>query len=169
MSYLPYLFPCHSITSPAIHALRSKAASSNSVLSFFADCPDNAFQKVQPGMPAFTVKQRCGAIVRNGAKLMAVGFCASMLGGLGSKAVHCSLAIADVRGSMMRGTAALNMACSALQVWVSPMLSVYCGRRWTRHGRRPMLRKISLLPALSTGYTWQSRVIFDTSSLQVRD
>lgn len=34
--------------------------------NLFAGCPDNAFQKVQPGMPPFTVAQRAGAVVRNG-------------------------------------------------------------------------------------------------------
>lgn len=46
----------------------------------FAGCPDNAFQKVQPGMPGFTLMQRLGAPVRNGLKLFAVGLGASMIG-----------------------------------------------------------------------------------------
>ena len=33
-------------------------------------------------MPSFTTEQRLGAIVKNGAKLMGVGFLASMLGKL---------------------------------------------------------------------------------------
>lgn len=46
----------------------------------FAGCPDNAFQKVQSGMPSFTFMQRLGAPVRNGMKLFAVGFGASLIG-----------------------------------------------------------------------------------------
>lgn len=46
----------------------------------FAGCPDNAFQKVQPGMPSFTLMQRLGAPVRNGLKLMCVGIGASFVG-----------------------------------------------------------------------------------------
>lgn len=46
----------------------------------FAGCPENAFQKVQPGNAPFSVLQRGGAVVRNGIKLSAVGFCASLLG-----------------------------------------------------------------------------------------
>jgi len=46
----------------------------------FAGCPDNAFQKVPPGYKPFSVVQRTGAVVRNGAKLFGVGFFASLLG-----------------------------------------------------------------------------------------
>lgn len=53
---------------------------SNAVANFLARCPDNAFQKVPPGMEPFTGLQRLGAILRNGAKLLGVGFCASMIG-----------------------------------------------------------------------------------------
>ena len=49
-------------------------------MKFFAGCPDNAFQKVQGGMDPFSIGQRFGAILRNGSKLLVVGFCASMLG-----------------------------------------------------------------------------------------
>ena len=62
------------------HVHRAPKQSSNALLNFFESCPDNAFQRVQPGMPAFSVGQRFGAILRNGLKLFAVGFCASMLG-----------------------------------------------------------------------------------------
>lgn len=57
-----------------------RKATSNALLRFFASCPDNAFQRVPPGMDAFTLGQRFGAIARNGGKLLGVGFCASMLG-----------------------------------------------------------------------------------------
>jgi hypothetical protein len=46
----------------------------------FAGCPDNAFQKVQPGMQPFTLMQRVGAPIRNGLKLAAVGLIASFIG-----------------------------------------------------------------------------------------
>lgn len=64
---------------PSIH--RPKKVSSNKILDFFANCPDNAFQKVRPGTDPFTVGQRFGAIARNGLKLLGVGFFASLLGG----------------------------------------------------------------------------------------
>ncbi len=46
----------------------------------FAGCPDNAFQKVQPGMTPFTMGQRIGAPIRNGLKLFGVGVAASFIG-----------------------------------------------------------------------------------------
>ncbi|GLI69134.1 hypothetical protein VaNZ11_013689 [Volvox africanus] len=59
---------------------RPRAVTNNAVANFFARCPDNAFQKVPPGMEPFTLAQRLGAILRNGSKLLCVGFCASMIG-----------------------------------------------------------------------------------------
>eukprot|EP00983_Pelagomonas_calceolata_P097431 1158246-Pelagomonas_calceolata.AAC.7 len=59
-----------------------KKVSSNKILDFFANCPDNAFQKVRPGTDPFSLGQRFGAIARNGLKLLGVGFFASLLGGL---------------------------------------------------------------------------------------
>lgn len=55
-------------------------ATTNALAAFFANCPDNAFQKVPAGMEPFTLVQRGKAILRNGGKLLGVGFCASMLG-----------------------------------------------------------------------------------------
>lgn len=52
----------------------------NPLGKLFAGCPDNAFQKVPPGYAPFSFGQRVGAVVRNGAKLFAVGCCASLLG-----------------------------------------------------------------------------------------
>lgn len=52
----------------------------SSLNNVFKGCPDNAFQKVPPGYQPFTFGQRCGAVVRNGAKLFGVGFFASLLG-----------------------------------------------------------------------------------------
>jgi hypothetical protein len=62
------------------YASAAVAGKFNLLGKMFAGCPDNAFQKVQPGMPAFTLMQRLGAPVRNGLKLAAVGFSASMIG-----------------------------------------------------------------------------------------
>lgn len=62
------------------HPCRPKVASSNALAAFFANCPDNAFQKVPAGMEPFSMVQRGKAILRNGGKLLGVGFCASMLG-----------------------------------------------------------------------------------------
>lgn len=52
----------------------------NALARIFAGCPDNAFQKVPPGYAPFTLGQRAGAVVRNGAKLFGVGLFASLLG-----------------------------------------------------------------------------------------
>lgn len=57
-----------------------KQRSTSALANFFAACPDNAFQRVLPGMEPFTLTQRMGAILRNGMKLMGVGFCASAMG-----------------------------------------------------------------------------------------
>lgn len=62
------------------YAAAASAGKLNLFSKLFAGCPDNAFQKVQPGMPAFTLLQRMGAPVRNGLKLACVGFSASMIG-----------------------------------------------------------------------------------------
>jgi Protein RETICULATA-related len=50
------------------------------VQRFLASCPENAFQKVPLGQAPFTVEQRFGAVLRNGFKLLLVGFSASMIG-----------------------------------------------------------------------------------------
>lgn len=63
-----------------LHCRSRKATSSNALINFFASCPDNAFQRVPPGMEPFSLLQRVGAILRNGTKLLGVGFCASLLG-----------------------------------------------------------------------------------------
>lgn len=49
------------------------------IASFFAACPDNAFQVALRGT-TYSLLQRLGAIVRNGGKLVAVGTTASMFG-----------------------------------------------------------------------------------------
>ena len=43
------------------------AAGFNPLAKLFAGCPDNAFQKVPPGYAPFSLGQRVGAVVRNGA------------------------------------------------------------------------------------------------------
>eukprot|EP00892_Ulva_mutabilis_P010808 jgi/Ulvmu1/809/UM010_0183.1 len=52
----------------------------NALARFFSCCPENAFQKVPKGFPPWSLAQRAAAPVRNGAKLLGVGFAASMLG-----------------------------------------------------------------------------------------
>jgi hypothetical protein len=69
------------LPAPTLSYAATKAASPLNIFAhMFAGCPDNAFQKVQPGMPAFTILQRLGAPVRNGLKLLGVGFGASLVG-----------------------------------------------------------------------------------------
>nr|QKY15094.1 RETICULATa-RELATEd chloroplastic-like isoform a (C2E21) [Polytomella parva] len=59
---------------------KAAAPSANPLAKIFSGCPDNAFQMVPPGMEPFTLAQRFGAVIRNGLKLLCVGFCASMFG-----------------------------------------------------------------------------------------
>lgn len=54
--------------------------SNSAIARFLANCPDNAFQRVQPGGSSFSLGQRTGAILRNGVKLLAVGFGSSVIG-----------------------------------------------------------------------------------------
>ena len=56
-------------------------------------------------MPCFTTEQRLGAIVRNGAKLMGVGFLASMLGELVvmSFGIFCAFFAHSEAQSYMKG------------------------------------------------------------------
>lgn len=69
------------LPAPTYAANKSVASKAPGMLSnIFAGCPDNAFQKVPPGYEPFTFVQRCGSVVRNGAKLFGVGFFASLLG-----------------------------------------------------------------------------------------
>lgn len=61
-------------------ALRPRLATSAGALTqFFYNCPDNAFQVAMAGT-SYTVLQRGASIVRNGAKLLAVGTTASLFG-----------------------------------------------------------------------------------------
>lgn len=56
------------------------AIKTSGIRAFLASCPENAFQRVPQGYSPFTVAQRAGAVVRNGTKLLAVGFGASLFG-----------------------------------------------------------------------------------------
>lgn len=62
-------------TDTATSALKRSA-----VWEFVQSCPDNCFQKVQPSSETFTIGQRVGALAVNGAKLLAVGTVASLVG-----------------------------------------------------------------------------------------
>ncbi|PNW85236.1 hypothetical protein CHLRE_03g177350v5 [Chlamydomonas reinhardtii] len=68
------------LPAPTLSYRPRATASGNALVNFFASCPDNAFQKVPPGMEPFSLSQRLGAILRNGSKLLGVGFCASLIG-----------------------------------------------------------------------------------------
>jgi len=61
-------------------ALAGAPKATGAFARMFARCPDNAFQKVRPGTSAYTLVQRAGAVVRNGAKLLVVGTGASVFG-----------------------------------------------------------------------------------------
>jgi len=62
------------------YATKAAAGKFNLLGKLFAGCPDNAFQKVQPGMEPFTFMQRVGAPICNGLKLFGVGLFASFFG-----------------------------------------------------------------------------------------
>ncbi len=74
------LSSCHRVEGPQPRHLALQKAGLNPLAKLFAGCPDNAFQKVQPGMMPFTLGQRLGAPLRNGLKLFGVGFGASLFG-----------------------------------------------------------------------------------------
>lgn len=56
------------LPAPTLSYAPRAAKAGNSISRFFASCPDNAFQKVPPGMEPFSFMQRLGAIIRNGSK-----------------------------------------------------------------------------------------------------
>ena len=70
----------HTLACLLVTLCSPKKQTSNALMNYLSRCPDNAFQVVQSGMEPFTLVQRIGAIVRNGTKLLGVGFCASMIG-----------------------------------------------------------------------------------------
>ncbi|KAL1128519.1 hypothetical protein V6Z11_A13G252800 [Gossypium hirsutum] len=57
----------------------SLAASAGVISKFFHGCPDNAFQVALHGT-SYSLLQRLGAVMRNGAKLFAVGTTSSLVG-----------------------------------------------------------------------------------------
>ncbi|XP_016169360.1 protein RETICULATA-RELATED 4, chloroplastic [Arachis ipaensis] len=64
---------------PAVPLKRPPAVSAGPIAKFFYGCPENAFQVALAGT-SYTLIQRIGAIVRNGAKLFVVGTGASLIG-----------------------------------------------------------------------------------------
>ncbi|KAL2330742.1 hypothetical protein Fmac_018323 [Flemingia macrophylla] len=64
---------------PTISLKPPLAVSAGPIAKLFYGCPDNAFQVALPGT-SYTLLQRIGAIVRNGAKLFVVGTSASLVG-----------------------------------------------------------------------------------------
>ena len=88
------------LPAPTLSFAAGKAAAAGGGLAskfgnLFAGCPDNAFQKVQPGMPPFTLAQRAGAPVRNGLKLFFVGVSASFIGVAATNALIAARQILD--------------------------------------------------------------------------
>ncbi|GKB99883.1 reticulata-related 4, chloroplastic-like protein [Tanacetum coccineum] len=67
------------LPAPTVSLRPPVAISANLVTKFFSKCPDNAFQVALAGT-SYSLLQRIGAIVRNGAKLFAVGTGASLVG-----------------------------------------------------------------------------------------
>ncbi|XP_059449155.1 protein RETICULATA-RELATED 4, chloroplastic-like [Corylus avellana] len=67
------------LPAPTVSLRPPLAVSAGSVAKFFYGCPDNAFQVALAGT-SYSLLQRIGAIVRNGAKLFAVGTGASLIG-----------------------------------------------------------------------------------------
>ncbi|KAM2641628.1 hypothetical protein TB1_027875 [Malus domestica] len=67
------------LPAPTVSLRPPLAVSAGHIAKFFYGCPDNAFQVALSGT-SYTLLQRIGAIVRNGAKLFAVGTGASLVG-----------------------------------------------------------------------------------------
>ncbi|TMW95506.1 hypothetical protein EJD97_008731 [Solanum chilense] len=67
------------LPAPTVGLRPSLAIGSGPLTKLFYNCPDNAFQVVLSGT-SYSFLQRLGAIVRNGAKLFAVGSGASLVG-----------------------------------------------------------------------------------------
>ncbi|XP_021279852.1 protein RETICULATA-RELATED 4, chloroplastic-like [Herrania umbratica] len=67
------------LPAPTVSLRPPLALSSGPISTFFYNCPDNAFQVALAGT-SYSFLQRVGAIVRNGAKLFAVGTGASLVG-----------------------------------------------------------------------------------------
>ncbi|KAA8520216.1 hypothetical protein F0562_014472 [Nyssa sinensis] len=67
------------LPAPTVSLRPPLAISAGPLAKFFYSCPDNAFQVALAGT-SYSFLQRIGAIVRNGAKLFAVGTGASLVG-----------------------------------------------------------------------------------------
>ncbi|XP_044483476.1 protein RETICULATA-RELATED 4, chloroplastic-like [Mangifera indica] len=67
------------LPAPTVSLRSSVAASAGPIAKFFHNCPDNAFQVALAGT-SYSFLQRLGAVVRNGAKLFAVGATSSLVG-----------------------------------------------------------------------------------------
>lgn len=67
------------LPAPTVSLRPPLAVSAGRLAKFFYGCPDNAFQVALAGT-SYSFLQRLGAIVRNGAKLFAVGTSASLVG-----------------------------------------------------------------------------------------
>ncbi|KAF0893662.1 hypothetical protein E2562_028069 [Oryza meyeriana var. granulata] len=67
------------LPAPTVSLQPPLATNAGHIANFFHNCPDNAFQIALAGR-SFSLLHRLGAIVRNGAKLFAVGTSASLIG-----------------------------------------------------------------------------------------
>ncbi|XP_044972386.1 protein RETICULATA-RELATED 4, chloroplastic-like [Hordeum vulgare subsp. vulgare] len=67
------------LPAPTVSLQPALAVNAGAIAKFFHNCPDNAFQVALAGS-SYTFLQRFGAIMRNGAKLFAVGTSASLIG-----------------------------------------------------------------------------------------
>jgi hypothetical protein len=67
------------LPAPTVSLRQPPALNAGRLAKFFYSCPDNAFQVALAGT-SFSLLQRMGSIVRNGAKLFAVGTTSSLVG-----------------------------------------------------------------------------------------
>ncbi|KAG4129923.1 hypothetical protein ERO13_D09G109800v2 [Gossypium hirsutum] len=67
------------LPAPTVSLRPPLAVNAGAISKFFYSCPDNAFQVALPGT-SYSLLQRLGAVMRNGAKLFAVGTTSSLVG-----------------------------------------------------------------------------------------
>jgi hypothetical protein len=67
------------LPAPTVSLRSPVAVNAGAIARFFHHCPDNAFQIALPGTQ-YSFVQRLGSIMRNGAKLFAVGSTSSLVG-----------------------------------------------------------------------------------------
>ncbi|KAG8488741.1 hypothetical protein CXB51_016623 [Gossypium anomalum] len=67
------------LPAPTVSLRPPLAVSAGAISKFFYSCPDNAFQVALPGT-SYSLLQRLGAVMHNGAKLFAVGTTSSLVG-----------------------------------------------------------------------------------------